>query len=229
MGEQMELPLPPPRRNWRAAVWIPSGDLDDADRLANIYRQQGDKHSLLATWTVVEPHAVALAQEAWWRARHRVGDLVEPADLVSVAKRLFLSRLLKRWSPARGRFLRYAAVTFQVEFWKCLRRRGNEAEVTVELGAVPEAAVVDRCQQSVAAAEVRLVVEQALAPIRSDSPEVAAALEGYLTGAYGCLREAAVAHDGDKGVSKSSLHRSLQRVKNHMSQDERGENTEWSA
>lgn len=197
MNEQ----LSPKGRRWRVGAWIPLETLDDCDRLIEAWRATGEDEALVAAWRSVEPWAIGAAQDAWWKARWRVGTTIEPEDLVSLAKLLFLERLAKRWDTRRGSFLIYAMVSFRIEFYKwnkreVFRKSSEEAEKGAETLAEKE---------NWRGEEARIEVEMAFQRIERQDPALGERTRWCYEHLHVPLRELARISAGRPGYSRSAL------------------------
>lgn len=195
-------PTRPPSRRWTVGRWIPLETQDDCDRLIEQWRETGSEDVLAAAWKAVEPWAMGAAEDAWWRGRWRFGTIVEPGDFVSLAKVLFLERLLKRWDHRRGSFLVYAVVSFKIEFFKLrgreIRRKASEAE---------EAQADGLCEPPRSGADdARIEVEVAFRRVESRDPERGRWARWCSEHLHVPLRELARIHAGRRGYSRSALN-----------------------
>lgn len=188
----------------RFGIWISKEAANQVDDLAIEFLETGSSEDLIRLWKAVEPWIMRIAIDVWLRGRYRIGNIVEPEDLVSLAKELFLHRLLRRWDPWRGRFLIYAASSARIEFikhdWRLMRRKETSYGLTPENR--PES---DSGQVPV---DVRLVLEDSFrravvrAKVDWKSPECLVI----------SLRELARNGGGVKGNSKSTLHKKRKEV-----------------
>lgn len=197
----MEQQQSPQGRRWRVGAWIPLETLDDCDRLVEAWRETKEDEALVAAWRSVEPWALGAAQDAWWRARWRVGTLVEPEDLVSLAKTLFLERLAKRWDTRRGSFLIYAMVSFRIEFFKWNRRemsRKSSEETDEGMEKLSE-------KENWRSEEARIEVEVAFQRIERHDPELGQKTRWCYEHLHVPLRELAQINVGRPGFSRSAL------------------------
>ena len=192
---------PPQSRRWRVGAWIPLETLDDCDRLVEAWRQTGEEEVLVAAWRSVEPWALVAAQDAWWRARWRVGTTVEPGDLVSLAKMLFLERLTKRLDARRGSFLIYAMVSFRIEFFKWNRREVSRK--STELGEGEMEGLAEG--ESWRSGDARIEVEMAFQRLDRMDPEVGQRTRWCYEHLHVPLRELARINAGRPGFSRSAL------------------------
>lgn len=191
-----------PARRWSVGRWIPLELQDDCDRLIEEWRETGCEDALAAAWKAVEPWAVGAAEDAWWRGRWRFGTIIEPGDFVSLAKVLFLERLVRRWDCRRGSFMVYAAVSFKIEFYKWggreIRRKSSEIEeAQAEMLCAP-----DQSQ----AQDARIEVEVAFRRVESRNPEQGHWARWWSEHLHVPLRELARIHAGRRGYSRSALN-----------------------
>ena len=195
-------PISKPRLRWRIGRRIPLEILDDCDRFMEKYQASSSEDALVAAWRIVEPWALSLAEHAWWMARWRVGTVIEPEDLVSMAKQLLLQRLRKRWDTRRGFFLVYALVSFRIEFFKWNRREmGRKA-----LEKQEDCAEVVHDTKGSSAHEARMELEMALGRLERKKPERARDARWFCEHLFVPLRELAQFKAGLRGFSRSSLH-----------------------
>lgn len=188
----------------RFGIWIPREAANQVDDLAIEFLETGSPEDMIRLWKAVEPWITRIAIDVWLRARYRIGNIVEPEELVSLAKELFLSRLLRRWEPWRGRFLVYAASSARIEFvkhdWRLMRRKETSCGLAVE----------NRQESDLewASLEIRLMLEDSFrravvrAKIDWKSPECLVIP----------LRELARMSYGKKGSSKSTLQKKRHEV-----------------
>ena len=217
-GESLGVPRP----RWKIPLFIPQEEMWLAQLLVPMAKAQWDEDALVALWGVLEPHAVTLARKLLAGTWSRLGNRLAVDDLVSLGKVLFLKRLVPRWDPAKGTFLRYALVTFHLEFRKCLQKelRWERRTSSAELDEVAEPEpLTPPLSQDLPPTIPVLHLERALARLRSRQPELTETLGHYLRGTHPTLREAARANGGP-GRSRSSIHRALVTVR-HWMQEER--------
>lgn len=191
----------PKGRRWRVGAWIPLETLDDCDRLVEAWKETGHEEALVAAWRSVEPWALGAAEDAWWRMRWRVGTTIEPGDLVSLAKILFLERLAKRWDTRRGSFLIYAMVSFRIEFFKwgrreVFRKASEQAEEKAETLAEKETWLGE---------EARIDVEMAFQRLDCRDPDLGQRTRWCYEHLHVPLRELARINAGRPGFSRSAL------------------------
>lgn len=190
-----------PSRRWTVGRWIPLETQDDCDRLIEEWRATGQEDALAAAWLAVEPWAMGAAEEAWWRAQWRVGTIIEPGDLLSLAKVVFLQRLVKRWDTKRGSFLNYAVVSFRIEFFKWNRREMRRNSAGLE-EAPPEALMAE---DRSGAEDARIEIEVAFQRIEGKDPEKGRWARWCTEHLHVPLRELARIHAGRRGYSRSAL------------------------
>lgn len=189
-------------RRWTVGRWIPLEAQDDCDRLIEEWRATGHDDALAAAWMAVEPWALGAAEDAWWRAKWRVGMLVEPGDLVSLAKVVFLERLIKRWDTRRGSFLNYALVSFRIEFFKWNRREMRRKSSGLE---DPPPEIWEPAERP-GGEEARIQVEVAFQRIEHKDPEKGRWARWCSEHLHVPLRELARIHAGRRGYSRSALN-----------------------
>lgn len=189
--------------------WIPLEAQDNCDRLIEQWRATGHDDALAAAWMAVEPWALGAAEDAWWRAKWRVGMLVEPGDLVSIAKVVFLERLIKRWDTRRGSFLNYALVSFRIEFFKWNRREMSRKASSLE-EAPADALVVEENQ---AGDDARIEIEVAFQRLEGKDPEKGRWARWCTEHLHVPLRELARVHAGRRGFSRSALNLRMKATK----------------
>lgn len=188
-------------RRWTVGRWIPLEKQDDCDRLIEEWRATGQDDALAAAWRAVEPWAMGAAEDAWWRATWRVGTIIEPGDLLSLAKVVFLERLVKRWDTRRGSFLNYALVSFRIEFFKWNRREMRRNSAGLE-EAPPEALMAE---DRSGAEDARIEIEVAFQRIEGKDPEKGRWARWCTEHLHVPLRELARIHAGRRGYSRSAL------------------------
>lgn len=191
-----------PSRRWTVGRWIPLETQDDCDRLIEEWRATGQDDALAAAWLAVEPWAMGAAEEAWWRAKWRIGTIIEPGDLLSLAKVVFLQRLIKRWDTKRGSFLNYAVVSFRIEFFKWNRREMRRNSSGLE-EAPPEALVAE---DRSGAEDARIEIEVAFQRIEGKDPVKGRWARWCTEHLHVPLRELARIHAGRRGFSRSALN-----------------------
>ncbi len=214
------LPLQQKNKTSRIPLSIPYAVLNEADRLMKCYRLRGSEQDLVMLWEVMEPSVKILAWQQWDRYQYRVGTVIESGDLVSLAKCVFFSRLLKGWDSKKGHFLRYACVTFYFEFKKYLRQYNRtgwnfESLESAYEGSRPKEPVAptnpDLCD---------LQLEMSLQNLAKRRPLLARAAFSYLKGDKGSLRDAVISEQKIRGFSRSSLHRVIKDIRQNLIKEE---------
>lgn len=204
-----------PARRWTVGRWIPLEAQDDCDRLIEEWRATGDDDVLAAAWLAVEPWAVGAAEDAWWKAKWRVGRIVEPGDLLSLAKVVFLERLIKRWDTKRGSFLNYALVSFRIEFFKWNRREMRRKSSGLE-DSPPE---IWEPVERPGSEEARIQIEVAFQRIEHKDPEKGRWARWCTEHLHVPLRELARINAGRRGYSRSALNLRMQAAQESLREE----------
>lgn len=199
-------------RRWTVGRWIPLESRNDCDRLVEEWRATGQEDALAAAWLAVEPWALGAAEDAWWKARWQVGKIVEPGDLLSLAKVLFLERLVRRWDTKRGSFLIYALVSFRIEFFKWNGREMRRKSSGLEEDQSEALEAPDRS----GAEDARIEIEVAFQRIEGKDPEKGRWARWCTEHLHVPLRELARIHAGRRGFSRSALHLRMKAVQQSL-------------
>ena len=197
---------------WKLGRWIPPDIIEECDNLAHAYRDSRAEEDLLALWRVAEPWVRKFAEDAWYRAAWRIGTVVEPDDLVSLGKDIFLERLLRRWDPFKASFLVYTLISCRIEFvkhnWKLMRRKPRFADPK-ELDRVEEPSVLE-------VAEWQAGIQVAIASVAKKDPKKAESMRWSLEHLSVPLRELARIHAPQHGFSRGTLHIKRRRTVNYL-------------
>lgn len=200
------------RQHWKIGHSIPQEWVEDCDRLIRTYRALGQAEHLIAAWKLIEPKVRRMAEEAHWFASWRIGNLIEPDDLLSLAKVLLLERLLRLWDPQKGSFLIYALVTCRIEFWKWHRREMLRKGSEEPTDGVEELAGAE----ALGFIELQLDIEAALQRLETRHPKRGQVARWSFEHLTIPLRELARIHAGKRGYSRGSLHSKRQAAIKHL-------------